>query len=205
MTEREYPYGLTVAGGRYRLESLLRGAPQEGLWKASSVALAGRPTIVTLRRLRYSKELDALLRYSGPGIAAPLFIGPPDLFDEDGEEVRDRHTCMVDEQPTGADLANAGQLSADETVALGVSLCDAIIGWAATHEGTVTRGLRPETIFLAGGEGQRRFSGATPRPFFLLGNEGPVPAYPRLSFDPPAASMFEYPPSDALFTVATIL
>jgi hypothetical protein len=161
--------------------------------------------LVTLRRLRYSSELAALLRFSAPGIPLPLYLGMPDQFSEDGENVRREHLCVVDDRPPGLDLVTAGQLTLDETIELGVSLCNTVTGWAASRDGVITRGLRPETIFMSGSPGNRTFSGATPRPFFLLGNDGTSPAYPRLSFDPPAASIFEFPVSDAVFTIATIL
>jgi hypothetical protein len=206
MTDRlEYPYGLAIDNGRYRLDSLLRGIPHEGLWRASRTSDEPGTVLVTLRRLRWSRELDALLRYSAPGVPSPLFIGPPDRFDADGEVVRHEHTCVVDEQPPGLDLASIGRLNLDETLELGTSLCDVILAWAASHGGVITRGLRPETIFMTGTAGQRTYSGATPRPFFLLGNDDTRPPYPRLSFDPPAPSNFEFSAADALFTVSMIL
>jgi hypothetical protein len=129
----------------------------------------------------------------------------PDQFGDDGGDVQREHLCVIDEQPSGIDLASAGRLTLAETAELGISLCEAITGWATALGGTVTRGLRPETVFVTGSAGERKFSGATPRPFFLLGNDATSPPYPRLSFDPPAASVFEFTVSDALFTIAMIL
>jgi hypothetical protein len=201
----EYPTGITVDGGRYRLDSLLRGSLHQGLWRASRLSSEPGTVLVTFRHLRYKPRLAALLCFSAPGIPAPLYLGVPDAFGDDGSEVQQEHFCVVDEQPSGIDLASAGRLTLEEAAALGISLCDVISGWASALDGTVTRGLRPETIFVTGSAGKRRFSGATPRPFFLLGNDDMISPYPRLSFDPPAASTFEFSVSDALFTVAMIL
>jgi hypothetical protein len=203
MSDREFPYGLTVDRGRYRLVTLLRGSPSDGLWLAE--APASGYVLVTLRRIRFTRELDALLRYSAPGISAPRYIGPPDLFDEDGADIQQQHTAVVDDEPAGVELASAGRLSVRDTAALGIGLCDALVGWAAACGGTITRGLRPETVFVADDAGGRRFTGAIPRTFFLLGNDGMNPPFPRVSFDPPAPSAFELSPSDGLFTVAMIL
>lgn len=201
-----FPHGLTVDGGRFRLERLLRGNPHDGLWLASSLPTKAHNVLVTMRRLRYSRERDALLRYSAPGIPEPLYVGPPDKFDdEEYEHARHERLCVVDEQPAGINLTIAGLLTLNETIDLGISLCDVIDKWASARDGFVTRGLRPETIYVDGPVGQQKYSGATPRTFFLLGNDGASSPYPYLDFDPPAASIFEMPPSDALFTIAAIL
>jgi hypothetical protein len=201
----EYPFGLTMHGGRYRLDSLLRGTRYHGLWRASQLGSEPGAVLVTFRHLRYTPALGTLLRFSAPGIPAPLYFGMPDQSGDLGSDRQREYFCVVDEQPSGTDLESAGRLTVEETAKLGISLCETITGWAAALDGFVTRGLRPDTIFVTGSAGERRFSGATPRTFFLLGDDGYASPYPRLGFDPPADSIFQFSMSDALFTVAMIL
>jgi len=196
----DYPSGLTFDVGRYRFTRLLRGTRHNGLWLDD--AATPRPVWIIYRRLRKKPELEALLRYSAPGIAPLLFLGPPDQGDD---ELKREHTAFIEEAPSGVHLGEAGRLTTAEVVALGISLCDLIVAWAAACNGEITRGLRPETIFVTGEPGSRRFSAAAPRAYFLLGGDGAYGGQPCDSFDPPAASVFQLSPEDGLFTVALTL
>jgi hypothetical protein len=196
-----YPEGVSVGGGRFRLERRLRGWHRDGLWLASD-RQRNREVWVTIRRFDCSEVRRRKFTFHALGIAAPLYVGPPDLDREDGEEMRNAHCCIVDEIPEGDDLASVGRLSYREAIQLGCDLCDVVADWASA-DGYILRGLRPETIFVS--KGSRRFTGATPRPLFLLGNQNEFDAYPSLSFDPPPWGPNEFDQPDAVFIVALLI
>lgn len=198
----QFPDGLGVGGGRFRLASLLRGTPSDGLWTARDHERA-RDVWVTLRHARHTRARAEKLQFETFGISAPLYIGPPDLYTPNGESVRDAHVCVVDDIPDGVELARVGRLSLGAGIQLGIDLCEVVATWAAVADGYILRGLRPETIFVSA-EGHR-FTGATPRPYFLLGNQNEFDAYPSMSFDPPTPGPYEIERRDAVFTVALLL
>jgi hypothetical protein len=162
---------------------------------------------VTLRaagQRNWNKEKSARkLAFTAHGIHAPEYVGRPDIYF--GEDLRDQNFCVVDRMLEGTELSNAGPLDPTEAALLGIELCDLITSWAEINEGFILRGLRPETIFVQGQPGSRRFTGALPRPYFLLGNHNSFCAYPDLEFDPPCLGVFQIILHDALFTVAMIL
>ncbi len=198
----QFPEELEIAAGRFRLARLLRGTYHDGLWSAVD-RQCDRAVWVTLRHARHSQGRARLLDFHAFGINAPLYIGPPDIYSPGGEDVRDANVCVVDEIPEGEELAGIPSLRTKEAIDLGIALCDVVSTWAATSDGYVLRGLRPETIFLATAD--RRFIGATPRPYFLLGNQNEFGAYPSLSFDPPTPGRYQFTSHDAVFTVALLI
>lgn len=200
---QRFPEGLTVANGRFRLTSLVRGVPPDGLWQSSDRE-SGSDVWVTIRRVRPTPERVKLMTFSAYGIRPPLYVGPPDAYTSDDEYGPREYFVIVDEIPIGLSLVEVGRIDAREATELGIDLCNVITDWAAARDGHVLRGLRPETVFMSGAAGARRFTAATPRPYFMLGNEAPYGGYPYPSFDPP--SMDSQPsPHDALFTLALIV
>ena len=198
----QFPEGLGIGRGRFRLERLLRGTPSDGLWTATDHE-RDREVWVTLRYARHTQARAEKLGFKAFGIPAPLYIGPPDLYTPNGESVRDAHVCVVDDIPDGVDLARIGRLPLGDGIQLGIDLCEVVATWAAAADGCILRGLRPETIFVSAES--HRFTGATPRPYFLLGNQNEFDAYPSISFDPPAPGPYEIERRDAVFTVALLL
>lgn len=197
----QFPEELEVADGRFRLVRLVRGAYHNGVWSAVDRE-RDRNVWVTLCHARHSSARARLLDFRAFGVAAPLYIGPPDLYSPGGEHVRDAHFCVVDEIPDGEELAGIPVLETQDAIHLGLALCDVVTSWAAALDGYILRGLRPETIFVAA---DRRFTAATPRPYFLLGNRNEFDAYPSLSFDPPTPGRYQFTSNDAVFTVALLI
>jgi hypothetical protein len=204
MNSNTFPEGLSVANGRFRLTSLQRGLPHNGVWFATDTETTNT-VITTLRYVRYTEERRRKLSFSAYRISKPLFVGPPDLYQVGGETVRDAHMCVVDEIPAGNELGQVGRIGPLEAAALGVALCDVITTWAASCDGYVLRGLRPETIFMQGVPGARALTGIIPRPYFLLGNRNSFEAYPDLTFDPPSLDTYELDSHDGLFTIALLI
>ena len=198
----EYPENLGIADGRFRLKKLIRGWSINGLWVATDQQRE-RDVWVTIRRMGPNHALAKKLDVQAFGIPAPLYIGPPDLYTPDGQEARKIHFCVVDEIPAGEELANVGRLSPSAAIQLGRDLCEVVATWAAVADGYILRGLRPETIFVS--TDTRRFIGATPRPYLMLGNQNEFDAYPSLSFDPPTLGPWEIDRHDAVFTVALLI
>ena len=198
--ELDYPVGLTFDGGRYRLLTLLRGTSMDGLWLDDQAS--PRPAWIIYRRLRARPELKTLVDYTTPGLQPLLYFGPPDQGDS---EFRREHTAVIEVAPGGTSLADAGHLAVEETVELGIALCDLVSAWAAAAGGEITRGLRPETIFMTGPAGRRRFSVATPRAAFLLESDGNYGGRAAPTFEPPAMSGAVFSLEDGLFTVALLL
>lgn len=195
----QFPDGLEIANGRFRLAKLVRGTASDGLWTATDRA-EHRDVWVTIRHARHTQARAQKLDFQAFGIAAPLFIGPPDLYSPGGEGVRDAHVCVVDSIPDGEAL---GRLTTAQAIDLGASLCNVVGTWARVMDGYVLRGLRPETIFVS--RSTQLFTGATPRPYFLLGNQNEFDAYPSLSFDPPALGPYEIEKRDAVFTIGLLV
>jgi hypothetical protein len=198
----QFPEGLEVAAGRFQLSRLLRGMYHDGLWSAVDRE-RDRNVWVTLRSAPHTPARAQLLGFHAFGVPAPLYIGPPDMYVPGGERVRDAHFCVVDEIPGGEELAELAALQTREAIQLGIDLCNLVATWAPAPDGYILRGLRPETIFLSADD--HRFVGATPRPYFLLGNQNEFDAYPSLSFDPPTLGPAHITRHDAVFTVALLI
>ena len=199
----EFPEGLTIAYGRFRLEKLLRGASRDGLWLARDLKMQGRHVWVTIRQAKSTAQRTKMLTFCAHGVPLPIYVGPPDLYAPEGEKVRDAHLCVVDEIPDGVDLSQAGRLAARQSIELGVELCSLLATWATASDGVVLRGLRPETIFVSPVD--HRFVGATPSPYYLLGNQNEYSAYPRVAFDPPGMGHYILDVCDGVFTVALLV
>ena len=196
----DYPEDLRVANGRFRFRKLIRGRYIDGLWLAIDEQ-RDRDVWVTIRYARHTPGRTQRLDFQAFGIAAPLYIGPPDLYTPEDEGARE-HVCVVDEIPAGVELASVGRLAPSAAIQLGRDLCEVVATWAAVADGYILRGLRPETIFVS--PDNRRFIAATPRPYWLLGNSE-FDAYPSISFDPPTLGPYEIERHDAVFTVALLI
>lgn len=181
--------------GKYRLRHLLRGGEQDGLWLDDQ---ASPPAWITHRRLRHDPRLDQQVSYSVAGITTLRFIGAPD---PDRATRSDEYTAFVEDAPIGVPLSQTGNLNEEETAVLGTALCDLIVRWAAACGGSVISGLRPETIFLVGMPGERRFSVAAPRSYYLLSDMGRYGHELVPYVDPPTLASF-YSLQDGLFVVA---
>jgi len=200
---QQFPEGLTVANGRYRLTKLLRGVEPDGLWLATDGEL-GIDVWVTLRNARPKQVLVDKLTFSAYGVAPPLYVGPPDAYRLGDDHVPSAFVAVIDKIPEGRSIAEVGRLDVREALQLGIDLCDVITDWAAARGGYVLHGLRPETVFVSETTGTRRFTGATPRPYYMLGDEPPYGAYPYPSFTTPTDDP-EPAPHDALFVVALLI
>ena len=205
---QEYPEGLTIAKGRFQLTRLLRGEDRDGLWLATDRE-ANREVWVTIRRMRPMPHHFKLLTFSAYGIRPPLYVGEPDAYEAGGEYLERADLVFVDEIPKGQTIADVGRLDMREAAQLGIDLCDVVVDWAAACDGYIYKGLRPETIFVSGATGARRFTGATPRPYLMLGIETNGfecirGGYPSPPFDPPYEELSPAP-HDALFTVALLV
>lgn len=184
----EFPEGLGVGAGRFRLRRLLRGRPIDGLWLGDDLE-TGAEVWVTLRRAPHTRQRARKLNFVAPGVPAPLYIGPPDRRSAKSAAVHDAYVCVVDLVPRGQELAQTAPLGPHSGANLGVKLCELVASWASSFDGYVLRGLRPETIFVD--EHEHAFVGAAPRPYFLLGNQNEFGAYPDLLFDPPVLGRYE--------------
>lgn len=203
LVTQEFPEGLTVAKGRYRLTTLLRGEQSEGLWVATDRE-HGSDVWVTFRNIPATQPLLDKLTFSAKGVAAPLYVGAPDPYRPGDDHVPRAFLVIVDEIPNGQALAEAGRLEVREAIRLGLDLCEVITEWAAARGGYVLNGLRPETVFVIGEAGARRFSAATPRPYYILSDESPYGSYPYPPYRPPSGD-WDPSPHDALFVVALLI
>jgi hypothetical protein len=163
-----YPKGHTLDRKRFVLGEMIAGSPLWGRSNGEQLRPTRRPVIISLRSLIYSPELDARLRFDAPGVAPLLFIGPPDGYRPSRrKDMPWRDVAVIEARPDGADLGSAGRLSPSEAVLAGLGLCETILACAAVGRGI--RGVRPETVYVAGEPGHRRFAGVAPRSFAFLG------------------------------------
>ena len=200
-----YPKGHTLDRKRFVFEEWLRGSFREGLWRGEQLRPVRRSVLIAFTSLHYSDDLDALLRYDAAGIAPLLFIGSPDGYRRSKQKTtRGWEIAVIEARPAGEMLNDVGLLTAGEVVRLGLSMCDTIVAWA--ERATITRGLCPATVYVAGDQGQRRFTGATPRSFLVLGSEGMNTDFPNHAYDAPSDNAaLDATLDDAAFTVAMIL
>ena len=200
----DYPKGCTLDGGAY----VFLDSPAErgdGLWSGKQLGPSPRPVVIAFRWFDISEDLVDLLRREVPGIAPLLYIGSPDGYRRPTDEVhRAWDVAIVEAKPEGHHLGESGRLTAGEVVRLGLGLCDTIQSWASRFP--ITQGLRPETVYVTGDHGNRRYSGSTPRAALVLGYGPSYWAFPGETYDPPAANTtIDIALDDALFTVAMIL
>jgi hypothetical protein len=201
-----YPKGATLDSGRYVLDTLIAGAPTAGIWSGRSLQeLETTSVLITLRKVVYGNDLDGLLRFAAPGISPLVFIGSPDGYTPPTRKTNlGWDVAVVEEKPDGDHLGASGRLSPEDVVRLGLGLCDLTSAWAC--RGTVIRGLRPETVYVCGQPGERRFAGAVPRSGFLLADDTMYSAFPANHYDPPAHDIWTHlTAKDLLFTVGMIL
>lgn len=173
--------GVTLDSGRIVVVQSIDGG-----WRGRQ--RGGRDVLVVFRDMRIHPKLEELLRYEVPGLAKLAFFGHPDVGDE---------VAIAEEEPDGDTLAHVGTLSEFETIQLGIDLCELALAWAARRD-ELTIGLRPETVYLAGVAGARRFSGATPRTELLRSGETDP-------FEAPTQGYSSYTADDIGFLVARIL
>ena len=64
----EFPEGLTIGNGRFRLEKLLRGASRDGLWLGCDLELPGRSVWVTIRQAKPTAERAKKLTFCADGV-----------------------------------------------------------------------------------------------------------------------------------------
>ena len=115
---QQFPEGLTVANGRFRLTTLVRGVPPDGLWRASDRE-CGPDVWVTIRRAMPTPERMKLMTFSAYGIRPPLYVGAPDAYAPDDEYGPREYFVIVDEIPIGLSLAEVGRLDAREATEAG--------------------------------------------------------------------------------------
>ncbi len=200
--ESKHSSNATADGGRFvSLEPL-----GNGLWRGERRHPTRREVIFAFRSsLRRTDELDELLQYDVPGLAPLFFIGPPDGYKcPDWRRLQGGELVVIEARPEGAHLLEAGRLSRNEIVRLGLGLCDTILAWSV--QARITGGLRPETVYVVGSPGKRRFAGAIPRSFFILGNSERCAAFSHEPYDPPIGAYFaDLAVDDEVFVVALLL
>lgn len=162
--KRKFPHGLTFAG-RYRIvdRSVIRG-----IWHGTDAQAPLRDVWITFGRgSRWlSNEQRKLMEADIPGAPRLLFAGPPDGYRfPKPPDTPDWQFANVQHPIDGVRLPATTVLSASEAVSVGVSLCQMLIAW--DRVGKVHCGLHPETIFVTGTDGARRFAGAMPNRFLL--------------------------------------
>lgn len=206
MDSDKYPLGQTLDNGNYVFRELLGGVLSEGLWRGTSRNLPERQVVITFRsNLLASQDLRSLLDYEVPGIAPLLFVGSPDgyrlpsLRSDPGWQF-----SAVELRPLGTSLHDIGALNHREVIRLGIGLCNTILAW--DDRASITRGLRPETVYVTGKAGDRCFSGSTPRCAFLLNNAGMYRAFSRDCYRPPADNDYmEIAVDDEVFVVGLLM
>lgn len=158
--------GATFGGGRFRVESVLRGHSLHGLHAGTRIA-DGRPVLIAVRVLDWAGWSVDELRLASPGIAPLLFIGPPDGY-------RPKQTsagtgtigAVIELRPAGVALSErAGTLTPRDIVRVGLGLVAAI---SAAGPGRALLGVRPETTYLADEPDGPRLSGLAPRSARIL-------------------------------------
>lgn len=160
---------LTADAGRIVLDSP-NGAD---VWFGRVLAPREREVVIVYRFHDYERAqaaLDQLLRFESPGVAPLVYLGVPDRrrFVIAGLPDVAPEVVMAELRPEGTTLFDAGRLSVGETVRLGIELCDTIFAWG----GPEIFGLHPQTVYVAGELGQRRFAAVTPRVHYLAGGDG---------------------------------
>lgn len=205
-TDEMYPCGSTLDGGEYVFRKLLGGVPMAGVWHGTAQSNTDRDVVITYRsNLHRSPELESWLGYEVPGLAPLLFMGSPD-----GHELPQRagepgwQLAVVELRPPGLTLQDSEPLNETELVRFGIGLCDTILSW--NQRALITRGLRPETVYVAGQSGARYYAGATPRSSFLLSNSGMYRAFSTDCYNPPSDNDYlEIAVDDEIFVVGLLL
>ena len=201
---RIYPQGQTLDRGRFVFRELLGGARREGLWSGEQLEPDRRRVVISFMSTQLSEQLESLLHCEVSGLASLLFVGSPDEYAPPKVQTRSRDLAVVEARPQGCPLADAGQLTPQEALRLGLGLCDTIREWA--DQARITCGLRPETVYVVDEPGGRQFAGATPRAYLFLGNYFRYGKFSPEPYDPPTPNwVMDVAPDDALFTVALLI
>ena len=189
--------GTTLGNGKFQFNELLGGARSQGIWSGWQVLPTRRDVLIGFRySTPFKDEFLELVGCVVPGVAPLLYAGPLDTLPG-------MHALVV-ARPPGDVVSAAPRLQPREVVALGLSLCDTIIEWSS--RGRITAGLRPETVFVDGKSGNRRFAGTIPQMLVLLGNSNMYAPFPVACYDPPSADIFvDIALDDEVFVVGLLL
>lgn len=190
---------LTFDQGRFRAGKLIAGVSHNGRYAGEQTQPSRRPVLVglldTARSLsRLFAQMEPTFRDHSAGLAPLLFFGRPDRHPELPNSI-----AVIEAQPEGVDLKVAGKLDQRELVRVGLGLCDTVLA----SSGKVDHELRPETVFVAGEVGARRYAGATPRAFRLLGNDGYASAFSFEAYDAPDGG--DAGPAALIYAAALVL
>lgn len=142
--------GVTLDGGRYRIEEHYLGAGSDQLWFARSDAHPGVRYLVSVtpdNGLKIADDGPALLR-AADGLFVPRFLGYFDLIDDNGvEDPQRRFTCAyVEELPVGAPVRVVCTDLRLHAVSLGVQIGGLLE--RARASGVLDVWLRPEYVWV---------------------------------------------------------